>query len=233
MPRPSTAAESARLLIVEDDQAVADAVGRGLRMAGYSTCHHSDGGSALQAISTDNFDATILDVGLPGINGLEVCRRLRTAGNRIPVLMLTARDAIADRVAGLDAGADDYLVKPFALDELLARVRVLLRRLHPDPAELLTFADVRLDLATMTAARGARTLELTRTEWNLMTLFLRHPGRVLTRSIIFSSVWGYDFGASSHSLEVYVGYLRRKLELCGERRLIHTVRGFGYRLGLQ
>jgi two-component system response regulator MprA len=218
------------VLIVEDDEAVAEAVARGMRLAGYTITHQRDGGSALQALESASFDAVILDVGLPGLDGLEVCRRVRNAGNRIPVLMLTARDAVADRVAGLDAGADDYLVKPFALDELLARVRALLRRLAPGTGDQVKVGDVTLDVGTMVATRGSRVIELTRTEWQLLELFLRNPGRVLTRSVIFSSVWGYDFGSSSHSLEVYVGYLRRKLEAGGAPRLIHTVRGFGYRL---
>ena len=230
MHHRSPGAETARVLIVEDDDAVADAVARGLRVAGYTTSRQFDGDGAVPAIRTGTFDAVVLDVGLPGLDGLEVCRRVRTAGNHIPVLMLTARDAIADRVAGLDAGADDYLVKPFALDELLARMRALLRRAGPSLAKPLTFADVTLDLSTVVALRGSRAMDLTRTEWHLLELFLRNPGRVLTRSIIFSSVWGYDFGSASRSLEVYVGYLRRKLEQGGEPRLIHTVRGFGYRL---
>jgi two-component system response regulator MprA len=230
MPPTSSGAESARVLIVEDDDAVAEAVARGLRMAGYTSSREPDGDRAVPAIKTGAFDAVILDVGLPGLDGLEVCRRVRTTGNHIPVLMLTARDAVADRVAGLDAGADDYLVKPFALDELLARMRALLRRSGSSPAKPLTFGDVTLDPSTVVALRGSRTMDLTRTEWNLLELFLRNPGRVLTRSIIFSSVWGYDFGSASRSLEVYVGYLRRKLEQGGEPRLIHTVRGFGYRL---
>jgi two-component system response regulator MprA len=230
MPPTSPRAEAARVLIVEDDDPVAEAVARGLSIAGYTSSRQPDGEGALPAIKTGAFDAVILDVGLPGLDGLEVCRRVRTTGNHIPVLMLTARDAVADRVAGLDAGADDYLVKPFALDELLARVRALLRRAGPSLTKPLTFADVTLDPSTVVALRGSRTMDLTRTEWHLLELFLRNPGRVLTRSIIFSSVWGYDFGSASRSLEVYVGYLRRKLEQGGEPRLIHTVRGFGYRL---
>jgi two-component system response regulator MprA len=230
MSRRSAAAGTARVLIVEDDEAVAEAVARGLRMAGYLSSHHWEGSGVLRILDSEGFDAIILDIGLPGMDGLDVCRGLRRTGNRIPVLMLTARDAIADRVAGLDAGADDYLVKPFALDELLARMRALLRRLPPGSGEQLTFADVKLDVATMIVTRGSRTLELTRTEWQVLELFLRNPGNVLTRSIIFSSVWGYDFGSTSHSLEVYIGYLRRKLEQGGEPRIIQTVRGFGYRL---
>ena len=176
-------------------------------------------------------DAVILDLGLPLMDGIEVCRRVRERGDRTPVLMLTARDAVSDRVEGLDAGADDYLVKPFALDELLARVRALLRRTVATPAEaILKFADVVLDLQTMEVRRGKRELELTRTEFRLLELFMRNPRVVLSRSRIFEEVWGYDFGASSNALEVYVSYLRRKLETDGEPRLIHTVRGVGYTL---
>lgn len=176
-------------------------------------------------------DAVILDLGLPLMDGIEVCRRVRERGDRTPVLMLTARDAVSDRVEGLDAGADDYLVKPFALDELLARVRALLRRTVATPAEaILKFADVVLDLQTMEVRRGKRELELTRTEFRLLELFMRNPRVVLSRSRIFEEVWGYDFGASSNALEVYVSYLRRKLEADGEPRLIHTVRGVGYTL---
>jgi two-component system response regulator MprA len=222
--------QTARILIVEDHEAVADAIARGLRLHGYTSAHQGDGHGALAALDGDEVDAVILDIGLPGIDGLEVCRRVRAAGNRIPILMLTARDAIADRVAGLDAGADDYLVKPFALEELLARINALLRRLPPSDARPLTHAGVAMDPVNMVATRDGRVLELTRTEWHLLELFLRNPGRVLTRSVIFSSVWGYDFGSASRSLEVYVGYLRRKLEEAGEPRLIQTVRGFGYRL---
>jgi two-component system response regulator MprA len=174
----------------------------------------------------------VLDVLMPRLDGLEVCRRLRRGGDRTPVLMLTARDAVADRVAGLDAGADDYLVKPFALEELLARLRALLRRraqeADPGEAEELCFADLRLDLVGYEAWRGERRIELTRTEWLLLELFMRHPRQVLSRSVIFDRVWGYDFGPTSKALEVYVGYLRRKTEAAGEPRLIHTVRSVGY-----
>ena len=175
-------------------------------------------------------DALVLDLLMPRVDGLEVCRRLRAAGDRTPVLMLTARDAVADRVRGLDAGADDYLVKPFALEELLARVRALLRRAGGgrSRAAALRFADLELDPVAYTVRRGARPIELTRTEFLLLELFLRHPRQVLTRSIIFDRVWGYDFGPASNSLEVYVGYLRRKTEAGGEPRLLHTVRGVGY-----
>ena len=188
----------------------------------------SDGLEALTAISSEQPDVVILDVLMPGIDGLEVARRLRRAGNDVPILMLTAREAIDDRVAGLDAGADDYLVKPFALAELLARVRALHRRNVSSDDQVLRFADLTLDPNTLEVHRGTRPLELTRTEYLLLELFLRHPRQVLTRSVIFEQVWGYDFGYDSNSLEVYIGYLRRKLEELDEPRLIHTKRGFGY-----
>ena len=175
-------------------------------------------------------DAVVLDVLMPGIDGLEVCRRIRSAGNGIPVLMLTARDEIADRVAGLDAGADDYLVKPFALEELLARLRALLRRSSEDAKDVLRFADLELDPATREVTRAGEPIELTRTEFSLLELFLRNPKQVLTRSVIFERVWGYDFGYSSNSLDVYMGYLRRKTEAGDKPRLLQTVRGVGYAL---
>ncbi len=189
-----------------------------------------DGRSALDTLLTHQPDAILLDVAMPGIDGLEVCRRLRAAGDRTPILMLTARHATADRVAGLDAGADDYLVKPFALEELLARLRALLRRASAvtDDDEALKVADLTLDPATRVVKRGDRLIELTRTEFNLLELLMRNAGQVLTRELIFDRVWGYDFGANSNSLEVYIGYLRRKTEAEGEPRLIHTVRGVGY-----
>lgn len=180
-------------------------------------------------IGQDPYEAVILDVSMPYVNGLEVCRRLREGGDRTPVLMLTARDEIDDRVAGLDAGADDYLVKPFALRELMARVRALLRRTgERDGEDVVVYADLRLDPVGHEAWRGERPLSLTRTEFLLLDLFLRHPRQVLTRSIIFEHVWGYDFGSNSNSLGVYIGYLRRKTESDGEPRLLHTVRGVGY-----
>ena len=217
------------VLVVDDDPSIRDAVGRALRLAGYSVGVASDGHDALHDIQRGERDVVVLDIGLPQLDGLAVCRRVRDRGWRTPILLLTARDAVADRVAGLDAGADDYLVKPFALDELLARVRALLRRAEPAGGEEpLRFADVVLEPAQVEARRGPRPLELTRTEYQLLELFLRNPRRVLTRSVIFEHVWGYDFGESSNSLDVYVGYLRRKLEAGGEPRLIHTVRGFGY-----
>jgi two-component system, OmpR family, response regulator MprA len=175
-------------------------------------------------------DAVILDIGMPRLDGLEVCRRMRQAGDRTPILMLTARDAVQDRVDGLDAGADDYVVKPFALEELLARLRALLRRTNGDPSEELTYADLTLDRATREVRRGDRPVELTKTEFSLLEHLLRHPRLVLTRSQLFEAVWGYDFGPRSNSLEVYIGYLRRKTEEGGEPRLIQTVRGVGYSL---
>ncbi len=218
-----------RVLVVDDEPAVRSALERALGLEGYDVELVPDGREALARMPALAPDAVVLDVLMPFIDGLEVCRRLRADGDRTPVLMLTARDAVADRVEGLDAGADDYLVKPFALDELLARVRALLRRTEAsERAERLRFADISLDLATHEVVRGARPIELTRTEFVLLELLLRHPRQVLTRSIIFEHVWGYDFGPSSNSLEVYVGYLRRKTEAGGESRLIHTVRGVGY-----
>ena len=218
-----------RILVVDDEPAVREAVDRALRLEGYRTELAADGREALDSLAAAPPDAVVLDVLMPAVDGLEVCRRLRAAGDRTPVLMLTARDAIADRVRGLDAGADDYLVKPFALDELRARLRALLRRAAPaSDGGLLRFEDLVLDSAGHTVRRGARDVELTRTEFLLLELFLRHPRQVLTRSVVFENVWGYDFGPTSNSLEVYVGYLRRKLEAEGEPRLIHAVRGFGY-----
>jgi two-component system response regulator MprA len=217
------------VLVVDDDPSIRDAVGRALRLDGYSVTLAGDGLGALREIEAAAQDVVLLDIGLPELDGLAVCRRLRSGGRRIPILLLTARDAVADRVEGLDAGADDYLVKPFALDELLARVRALIRRAEPDDAEEpLRFADVVMDGSRVEVWRGERVLELTRTEYNLLELFLRNPRRVLTRSTILTRVWGYDLGEATNSLDVYVGYLRRKLEARGEPRLIHTVRGFGY-----
>jgi two-component system response regulator MprA len=219
------------ILVVDDDPALRAALDRALKLEGYRVSFAHDGRQALQMMTGGAQDAVILDLGLPLMDGLEVCRRVRDRGDRTPVLMLTARDAVTDRVEGLDAGADDYLVKPFALDELLARLRALLRRTVATPNEsLLKFGDVVLDLQTMEVRRGQRELQLTRTEFRLLELFMRNPRVVLTRSRIFEEVWGYDFGASSNALEVYVSYLRRKLEADGEPRLIHTVRGVGYTL---
>lgn len=219
------------ILVVDDDPALRAALDRALKLEGYRVSFAHDGRQALQMMTGASQDAVILDLGLPLMDGVEVCRRARERGDRTPVLMLTARDAVSDRVEGLDAGADDYLVKPFALDELLARLRALLRRTVATPAEsILKFADMVLDLQTMDVRRGKRELELTRTEFRLLELFMRNPRVVLSRSRIFEEVWGYDFGASSNALEVYVSYLRRKLEADGEPRLIHTVRGVGYTL---
>jgi len=219
------------ILVVDDDPALRAALDRALKLEGYRVALAHDGRQALQMMTGGNQDAVILDLGLPLMDGVEVCRRVRERGDRTPVLMLTARDAVSDRVEGLDAGADDYLVKPFALDELLARLRALLRRTVAAPSEdVLKFSDVILELQTMEVRRGQRELQLTRTEFRLLELFMRNPRVVLTRSRIFEEVWGYDFGASSNALEVYVSYLRRKLEAEGEPRLIHTVRGVGYTL---
>lgn len=222
-------AEPARILVVDDEPAVQHALSRALTLERYEVALSGDGGHALDSLADGAFDAVILDVSMPVLDGLEVCRRVRENGDRTPVLMLTAREQIDDRVAGLDAGADDYLVKPFALRELMARVRALLRRTdESDPEETLAFADLRLDRLAHEARRGDRPLNLTRTEFLLLELFLRHPRQVLTRSIIFEHVWGYDFGSSSNSLGVYMGYLRRKTEAGGESRVLHTVRGVGY-----
>jgi two-component system response regulator MprA len=218
-----------RILVVDDEPAVREAIERALRLEGYEVALAADGHEALERIDHRPPDALVLDLLMPRVDGLELCRQLRHSGDRTPVLMLTARDAVADRVTGLDAGADDYLVKPFALDELLARIRALLRRSEPGGRrEPLRFADLELDPVSFEVRRGERQIELTRTEFLLLELFLRHPRQVLTRSIIFENVWGYDFGPRSNSLEVYMGYLRRKTEADGEPRLLHTVRGVGY-----
>jgi two-component system response regulator MprA len=219
-----------RILVCDDEPSVRDALERALRLEGYEVELAVDGSEALTSVAERQPDALVLDLLMPEMDGLEVCRRMRAEGNDTPILVLTARDTIADRVAGLDAGADDYLVKPFALEELLARLRALLRRtavVDGDGREL-RFEDLVLDPATHEVRRGEREIELTRTEFLLLELFLRNPRQVLTRAVIFDRVWGYDFGPSSNSLEVYVGYLRRKTEAAGEPRLIHTVRGFGY-----
>ena len=217
------------ILVVDDEPSVRQALERALQLEGYTVRLAADGAEALAALRTSAADAIVLDVLMPHVDGLEVSRRLRASGDRTPVLMLTARDEVSDRVAGLDAGADDYLVKPFALDELLARLRALLRRASPETeAATLRFTDLSLDVLAYEGRRGARTFELTRTEFALLELFLRHPRQVLTRDLIFDRVWGYDVGPASNSLEVYVGYLRRKMEAGGEPRLIHTVRGVGY-----
>ncbi len=219
-----------RILVVDDEPAFRQAISRALTLEGYRVEEAGDGAEALERLADGGVDAIVLDVSMPAPDGLEVSRRLREAGDRTPVLMLTARDAIDDRVAGLDAGADDYLVKPFALRELLARLRALMRRGGEGPDEVLCFADVRLDPAAYEVSRGGRRLELTRTEFLLLELFMRNPRQALPRSTIFERVWGYDFGTRSNSLGVYVGYLRRKLEEGGEPRLLHTIRGVGYAL---
>jgi len=217
-----------KVLIVDDDRALREALRRALALAGYDTLLAPDGEAAL-ALAATRPDAVVLDVGLPGIDGLQVCRTLRASGDRVPVLMLTARDAIADRIDGLDAGADDYLVKPFDVGELKARLRALLRR-HNGPSEAgaLEFCELQLDSARHGAAVGERFTELTRTEYDLLELFMQNPRNVLPHSVIYDRVWGYDFGPASNALRVYVGYLRRKLEELGARPLLHTVRGVGY-----
>jgi two-component system response regulator MprA len=221
-----------KILVVDDERAVRESLRRALELEGYEIELAGDGSEALYRLeSTEEPDAMILDVLMPGVDGLEVCRRIRGSGSKLPVLMLTARTEVEDRVAGLDAGADDYVTKPFALEELLARVRALLRRAtEEDSGEVLRFGDLELDPGTREVRRGDRSIELTRTEFSLLELFLRNPRQVLTRSVIFERVWGYDFGFGSNSLDVYIGYLRRKTEAAGEPRLIHTVRGVGYAL---
>jgi two-component system response regulator MprA len=221
----------ARVLVVDDEPAVREALRRALSLEGYEVDLAENGAEALRKVGPVDPDVVVLDVLMPEVDGLAACRRLRAEGNRVPVLMLTARAGIGDRVDGLDAGADDYLVKPFALEELLARIRALLRRGgHERGEDALHFGDVELDPATREVRRGERQVELTRTEFNLLELFLRNPRQVLTRSLIFERVWGYDFGPTSNALDVYIGYLRRKTEAGGEPRLIQTVRGVGYAL---
>ncbi|HEU5489266.1 MAG TPA: response regulator transcription factor [Gaiellaceae bacterium] len=222
-----------KILVVDDERAVRESLRRALELEGYDVELADDGEAALEQLGAPaQPDAVILDVLMPGIDGLEVCRRLRAVANPVPVLMLTARAEVDSRVAGLDAGADDYLPKPFALAELLARLRALLRRTAngDEAADILRFADLELDLGTREVRRGSMAIELTRTEFSLLELFLRNPRQVLTRSIIFERVWGYDFGPTSNSLDVYIGYLRRKTEEGEAPRLIHTVRGVGYAL---
>jgi two-component system response regulator MprA len=221
-----------RILVVDDERAVRESLRRALELEGYDVQLAVDGAEAIERLGTNNGepDAVVLDVLMPGMDGIDVCRYLRRTGNTTPVLMLTARDAVGDRVAGLDAGADDYLVKPFALEELLARVRAMLRRASPGPEEVFRFADVELSPSRREVTRAGEPVQLTRTEFNLLELFLRNPRQVLTRSVIFERVWGYDFGFASNSLDVYIGYLRRKTEAGGRPRLIHTVRGVGYAL---
>jgi two-component system, OmpR family, response regulator MprA len=220
-----------RILVVDDERAVRDSLRRALELEGYEIDLAENGEEALRRIeSQPEPDAMILDVLMPGVDGLEVCRRLRGGGNRLPVLMLTARVEVENRVEGLDAGADDYVTKPFALDELKARLRALLRRTTDGAGDVLRFADLELELGTREVRRGGEPIDLTRTEFSLLELFMRNPRQVLTRSIIFERVWGYDFGYASNSLDVYIGYLRRKTESGGKPRLIHTVRGVGYAL---
>jgi len=218
---------SARILVIEDDEAILKVLRRGLAYEGYTVDTAADGQSGLMAARDNPPDLVILDLMLPGIDGLEVCRRLR-AGGSVPILILTAKDSVNDRITGLDMGADDYLVKPFNLDELLARVRALMRRAQPSRPQVLRFADLSLDTGTRQAIRGERTISLTAKEYELLELFMRHPRQVLTRDTIFDRVWGYDFGGESNIIEVYMRYLRQKLESESEPRLLHTVRGMGY-----
>jgi two-component system, OmpR family, response regulator MprA len=227
----SSPVRGGRVLVVDDDTDVREAVETALELEGHRVATASDGLEALKRLGQSEFDAVVLEVLMPNLDGFEVCRRLRAAGNRTPVLILTARDSEEDTIRGLDLGADDYLVKPFALGELLARVRALLRRTRPAGEDApLWFAGLSLDPQTRQAARGRRALELTRTEHALLELFLRNPRQVLTRELIMERVWNYDFGPTSNPLEVYISYLRRKTEAGGESRLIHTVRGVGYAL---
>jgi two-component system, OmpR family, response regulator MprA len=223
--------ERMKILVVDDERAVRDSLRRALELEGYDVELAADGEEALERLSSNGEpDAVILDILMPKMDGLEVCRRLRREGHRLPVLMLTARDEVENRVSGLDAGADDYVTKPFALEELLARMRALLRRTSSGSGEVLRFADLELDPGTREVRRDGEPVELTRTEFSLLELFLLNPRQVLTRSVIFERVWGYDFGFSSNSLDVYIGYLRRKTEAGGRPRLIQTVRGVGYAL---
>jgi two-component system response regulator MprA len=220
-----------KILVVDDERAVRESLRRALELEGYEIELAEDGARALQRLEAETEpDAVVLDVLMPGVDGLEVSRTLRRKGSKVPILMLTARTQVEDRVEGLDAGADDYLTKPFALEELLARVRALLRRTGDGTGETLRFADLELDPGTREVRRGGERIELTRTEFSLLELFLLNPRQVLTRSLIFERVWGYDFGFASNSLDVYIGYLRRKTEAGGKPRLIHTVRGVGYAL---
>jgi two-component system response regulator MprA len=217
-----------RVLVVDDDAGVRQAVGRALAFEGYEVTQAGDGSEALRLIASSRPDAMVLDVVMPEVGGLEVCRELRATGDDLPVLVLTARHSVADRVAGLDAGADDYLVKPFALEELLARLRALLRRSESTTDEVLRLGDLTLSPGSRLVERAGEPVVLTRTEFNLLELLLRNAGQVLTRELILERVWGYDFQTTSNSLEVYIGYLRRKTEAAGGERLLHTVRGVGY-----
>ncbi len=221
-----------RLLVVDDDRGLRDVLRRALTLGGYEVRLAETGADALAEVSSAAPDAVVLDIGLPDIDGLEVCRLLRREGNRVPVLMLTARDAVSDRIDGLDAGADDYLVKPFDVDELKARLRALLRRAGGETTAdgALSFDELRLDSYRHGVWVGERFVELTRTEYQLLELFMLNPRRVLPHSLIYDRVWGYDFGPTSNALRVYIGYLRRKLEEAGARAVLHTVRGVGYAL---
>ena len=219
--------DGVRVLVVDDDEAVRRSLTHALHRDGYQVSVAADGAQALDQLGRARHEVIVLDVLMPEPNGLEICRRLRRRGDHTPILMLTARDLVDDRVAGLDAGADDYLVKPFALEELRARLRALLRR-SGATQDVLRFADLEMDTTTCRTSRGDRVIELTRTEYALLELFLRNPQRVLSRALIFESVWGYDFGPASNALWVYISYLRAKLEAAGEPRLIQTVRGLGY-----
>ncbi|WP_420176632.1 response regulator transcription factor [Luteococcus sp. OSA5] len=219
------------ILVVDDDQAVRDSLARSMQYSGYEVSTAADGLEALAKLSAVKAEAVIMDVMMPRLDGLETTRMLRQTGNDVPILILTARDAVGDRVDGLDAGADDYMVKPFALDELLARVRALTRRSRPETEkgnETLVFEDMILDTQTREVSRGGRKISLTRTEFALLQVFMEHPRRVLERGWLLNEVWGFDFPTTANSLEVYIGYLRRKTEAEGESRLIHTVRGIGY-----
>ena len=220
--------EAPRILVVDDDQKIRTVVRRGLAYEGYRVVEAATGEEGLEKAREHLPDLVVLDVMLPGIDGLEVCRRLRASGDEQAILMLTARDEVRDRVVGLETGADDYLVKPFSFEELLARVRALLRRRATPAGEILRFADLELDVDAREARRGGRVIELTTTEFNLLLLFMRHPRKVLTRDVIMEHVWSYDFEGESNVLEVYVRYLRSKLEADNGSRLIHTVRGAGY-----
>lgn len=220
-----------QILVVDDDQAVRDSLARSLQYNGYEVSTATDGLDALAKLASENVDAVVMDVMMPRLDGLETTKMLRENGNDVPILILTARDAVGDRVDGLDAGADDYMVKPFSLDELLARIRALTRRTkpeHEEPSEILHFSDLELDTATRGVSRGGRRISLTRTEFALLQVFMEHPNHVLERGWLLNEVWGFDFPTTANSLEVYIGYLRRKTEQEGEPRLIHTVRGVGY-----
>jgi two-component system response regulator MprA len=219
---------SPKILVVEDDEQIASFLRRGLAYEGYEVDTAADGSAALTRARDSRPDLVVLDLMLPGMDGLEVCRRLRAAHSSLPILILTARDSVSDRVQGLDAGSDDYMVKPFALAELLARVRALLRRAGPGEPEILAFGDLKLDTGTRQVYRGETRIELTSKEFDLLELFLRHPRQVLTRETIYDRVWGYDFGGESNIIEVYIRYLRQKLETDGRTRLLFTVRGVGY-----